>query len=83
MESEDAISAWIEDHCDRDPNAWETSTALFASWKSWATAASEHVGSEKRFTQNLEAHGLTRQRLNKGRGFSGLRLRGNGPLYDR
>ena len=32
LAAEDAIAAWIDDKCERDPNAWETSTALFASW---------------------------------------------------
>ena len=51
LESEDAIAAWIEDRCERDPNAWESSTALFGSWTNWATAAGEFAGSSKRFVK--------------------------------
>ena len=58
LDAEDAIAAWLEDCCVRDPNAWATSNELFASWKAWAELAGEFVGSSKRFTQNLEARGF-------------------------
>lgn len=72
LEAEDALSAWIDDRCTRDANAWTGSAELFASWKSWAEGAGEFVGSAKRFTQNLEAHGFPQMRRRIGRGFQGL-----------
>ena len=51
----------------RDPNAWETTTALYASWKTWADHAGEHPGTMKRFVQNTEARGLTPERKKDGR----------------
>jgi putative DNA primase/helicase len=74
LESEDAIAAWIDDRCERDPNAWESSTALFGSWTSWATAAGEFSGSSKRFGQALETRGFMPCRKMDGRGFTGLRI---------
>lgn len=75
LESEDAIAAWIEDSGTREPNAWEKTSDLFASWAAWADRAGEHVGSQKRFTQNLEARGFAYERKTHGRGFRGIRIK--------
>jgi putative DNA primase/helicase len=74
LEAEDAIAAWIDDRCERDPNAWETGSTLFASWTSWATGAGEFVGSSRRFAQALETRGFAPCRKHAGRGFAGLRI---------
>ena len=75
LESEDAVAAWIEDCAARDPNAFAKNTDLFASWSEWAGKSGEYVGSQKRFSQNLEARGFTPHRHRQlGRGFNGLRL---------
>jgi putative DNA primase/helicase len=52
LESEDAVAAWIEDCAERDPNAWEKSIDLFASWTAWSTKAGEYVGAQKRFGES-------------------------------
>jgi len=75
LAAENAIASWIDDCCDRDRNAWESSTALFASWVLWADKAGEPAGTMKAFTQNLETQGFTAKRLTKGRGFTGLQVR--------
>ena len=75
LEAEDALAAWIDDSCERDPQAWESSSRLFASWSAWATKAGEHVGAQKRFSERLETRGIVPQRRMDGRGFIGLRLR--------
>jgi putative DNA primase/helicase len=36
FEEQDSFSQWIEERCERNPNAWTRTTALFASWKDWA-----------------------------------------------
>ncbi|MGA7102099.1 MAG: phage/plasmid primase, P4 family [Pseudolabrys sp.] len=75
LESEDAVAAWIEDCAARDPNAFAKNTDLFASWSEWAGKSGEYVGSQKRFSQNLEARGFAPHRHRQlGRGFNGLRL---------
>lgn len=81
LDAEDAIAAWIDDKCERDPNAWESSTKLFTSWTEWANSNGEYSGSNKRFVQALEARGFqpSRQRVggreaNPMRGFYGLRV---------
>src|SRR6516164_815653 len=77
LEAEDAIMAWISDWCERDPNAWESSTTLFAAWKAYAERSGEYVGTIRRFAQALERHGITFLRKNKARGYVGLRLVGD------
>lgn len=75
LESEDALSAWIDEKCERDPQAWETSNALFASWKAWAEAHGEPVGTTRRFSQALEARGFELRRTTQARGVAGVRLK--------
>lgn len=76
LDAEDALSLWIEECAERDPNAWESSGSLFASWKRWAERAEEFVGSQKRFSNVLQERGFTpkRQAGTGLRGYLGLRL---------
>ena len=75
LESEDALTSWIEEKCDRNPQAKETSTDLFLSWKNWADAASEPSGTQRRFSQKLEERGFQKIKDRHGRSFEGLHLR--------
>jgi putative DNA primase/helicase len=75
LEAEDALNAWLEECVSRDPQAWTRSADLFSSWSAWATRSGEHVGSLKRFVQQLEDKGFTPRRdRSQGRGFAGLRI---------
>ena len=76
MEAEDAVAAWIDDRCERDASNWESSSALFASWTSWAEGAGETAGSQRRFAQTLESRGFQSQRKMNGRGFLGIHIKG-------
>jgi putative DNA primase/helicase len=75
LSAEDAIAAWIDDRCGRDPNSWTSSSDLFTSWKAWADASGEQAGSMKRLTQTLETRGFHRHKMNRGQGFYGLRVK--------
>ena len=67
MEAEDALTAWIEEQCVHDPQAWERTTALYAAWKAWADKSGEYAGSMKRFSQALEKRdGVTYERDRQG-----------------
>ena len=79
LEAEDALTAWIEDAGERATEVFETSQALYRSWKSWCDRTGEHAGSLKKFSQRLEdrgeAIGIRKGRDNHGlRGFYGLRV---------
>jgi putative DNA primase/helicase len=62
LEAEDAMGAWSE----KDPKAWTKTTKLFGSWRNWAEACEEWVGSNKRFAQALEDRGLRLQKRHGG-----------------
>lgn len=79
LDAEDAISAWIDECCDRDQNAWQPTSDLFLSWSGWAKRNGEFEGSTKRFVQQLENRGIHSHRTARGRGFHGLRIRETEP----
>jgi putative DNA primase/helicase len=74
LEAEDTLGDWIDECCERNPQAWATHAALFGSWSDWAEKAGEPQGSGRSFTQRMESHGYRPQRLHTGRGFYGLRI---------
>jgi putative DNA primase/helicase len=70
------MAAWLDECCYLDPQAWEKSSSLFISWTAWATKAGEQVGTQRRFSDRLEARaGIEPQRRMNARGFAGLRLK--------
>jgi putative DNA primase/helicase len=75
LAAEDAITAWIDEKCDRHRSAWDSATNLFASWKMWAEQAGEPPGSMKRFSPLLESRGFMPERKMTGRGFVGLKVK--------
>jgi putative DNA primase/helicase len=76
MDAEDRLTLWIADRCERNRGSWTGASHLFESWKTWAEAAGEFVGSQRRFSQDMQAHGFTPQRNMAGRGFLGIALKG-------
>lgn len=58
LEAQDVIANWIDERCTPDPQAWEPTAKLFASWSRWATQAGEPVGSKKNLVQNVEARAV-------------------------
>src|SRR3954451_16925562 len=62
LESEDAVGAWIDECCSRDPSAWARATELFASWTAWAERSGEPRGDLRRFRERLEGRGIYHQR---------------------
>jgi putative DNA primase/helicase len=73
---EDAFALWLEDASSPSTMGFETTADLFASWKLWAERAGETVGSQKQFSQTLEARGFARKpQAGTGKaGFTGLTL---------
>src|SRR5262245_49811366 len=74
FEAEDSFALWPDECCEKTPDGWESSKALFNSWKEWATSRNEAVGTNKRLAQALEAKGFISKPTSKARGFSGIRL---------
>ena len=83
FEAEDAMGRWLEEACEKASAAWSGSSALFASWKSWAEANGEYPGSMKRFSENLGNRGFEKQDTRKARGFLGLTIKdSNDDLFE-
>jgi len=74
LQAEDVLATWIDEHCQLDPQAWEPTAKLFASWSAWANQAGEPAGAKKNFVQNLQARGYRPHRTHAGRGFYGIRI---------
>ena len=72
--AEDAVSAWIDECCERDPNGFATSTHLFGSWSAWVSRKGETVLNTNKLANTLETKGLQPHRTKKARGFYGLRI---------
>jgi putative DNA primase/helicase len=73
--SEDNHQNWASTFLEHDPAAMTKSTALFESWKAWATAANEEVGTQKDFIERCEDIGLRRKHTRLGNMITGARLR--------
>jgi putative DNA primase/helicase len=73
FEAEDALGRWIDERCVRDANAKALTGELFNDWKTWAEAAGEFVGSQRRFSDLLITRGIEKWRNPLGvRGFQGI-----------
>jgi len=77
LAAEDALGRWREDRCVLGNGNWTSFKALFADWQQWCEETGERAGSEKRFTQALQARGFESDRSGGAgtRGFAGISLR--------
>ena len=74
--AEDAPGNWLDECCIQHGTLHTSSAALFGSWKGWADAAGEHVGSQKGFSQRLAAKGFEAKRMPDSKaGFVGVGLK--------
>jgi putative DNA primase/helicase len=62
LDAEDALATWIADQTKRIGYGGTETGILFADWRKWAVAVAEDPGSQKRFSQALEAKGFKRSR---------------------
>ncbi len=79
MKAEDSLATWLAEATETEGVGGTDSELvadLFASWKGWADAAAEHIGSMKRFSQKMIARGFEHglQPGTKRALFKGIRL---------
>lgn len=79
FQDEDLVSQWIDEHCDTGPGTWAPSLQLFRSWKTWAEERGLEVGSQRSLGEELRARGFVSERRHRGRGWSGIVVRGGAP----
>jgi phage/plasmid-associated DNA primase len=77
LESQDVLGEWLEECWEPDANGFVSSTDAFHSWKPWAEARQEWVGSVKTLSAKLEDRGLIKGRNKEqtAKGFPGWRLK--------
>lgn len=81
LAGEDSLGLWVTECCTTSGYGNEAGARLFSSWRTWAEAAGEQAGSQRRFTQALLARGFEQTRLHGGtRGFQGIYLRAEQPF---
>lgn len=73
--TEDALATWIDECCIKDVNAKTQVRPLFESWFLWSSKAGEHTGTEKNFSNTLEARGYQKSIRDGRRQFAGLALK--------
>ena len=76
LDGQDKLGLWLTECCILGGSETASSSALYADWTQWCAGIGEHEGSQRAFSQELEAregirHGKGRDR----RGFIGLSLR--------
>jgi P4 family phage/plasmid primase-like protien len=77
FENEDSLGEWIADACEQGANYQARIKDLFPSWKSFAEAADEFVGTKRSFADALENRGFRRKNVGRAadKGFLGLKLK--------
>jgi putative DNA primase/helicase len=81
LASADAIARWVEERCVFGPNEFMTKAKAFESWKAWAEAAGEFVGTQRRLCERISGlPGVDEGRVGKARdkAFLGIGLRPEG-----
>lgn len=75
-EESNLLGDWILEHCSNDPQAWESSAALYKGYSDWCERTGEKYPLSKRsFSENLARLGYQPERTNTARGWRGLSLR--------
>jgi len=63
LETEDVFASWLNECCERDPDAFEESTTLYGNWKNFADTAGEKPGSQKKLSDRFKTlEGATKDR---------------------
>jgi putative DNA primase/helicase len=77
LADQDSLSQWADEctEAHESPFAFETTRALFKSWRGWAEDRNLAVGTETVFVDSLKDRGFEHKRTGKARGFTGIRLK--------
>ena len=79
LAEEDAHSQWINECCVK--SGWGSSASLFGSWRVWAEARGERVGTSKGLSEALKKQGFKKEDFRTERGFNGLHVRPEAPRW--
>jgi len=83
FEDQDVFSQWLEDCTDIGANFSDSNKSLFDSWKKYAEAAGERVGTSKMLSEKLAKRPeFIRRKSGDSRGFYGLRVKPYATIHD-
>ena len=74
LSAEDSLARWISERCRQIGYGGTECTALYQDWCRWMSASGEHPGSQKRFSQALEAKGYQKDPKARHATFIGIAL---------
>jgi putative DNA primase/helicase len=80
LKTENKLERWIDECCERDVQAWTSSTDLYHSWGCWADFNKEFVGSHTKFAKDMKDAGYAKDDRSSANGFRGLRLKPTTPF---
>lgn len=72
--AEDTLAIWLRERCKTIGYGGTESSVLYRDWTSWALAAGEKPGSQKAFSQSLEAKGYQKRPGARHATFEGIAL---------
>lgn len=72
---EDSLAQWTEECCITGKEHWCNGAELWASWKRWAEANNEDVGSRKAFAEAMAAREYAPKKERGKRGYTGITLK--------
>jgi putative DNA primase/helicase len=76
FDEEDAIGEFLDEECQRHPQARVSAADTFQRWQEWATRRGEYIGTSRWLMQQLCNRGHERTRLHGGvKGIAGLSLK--------
>jgi putative DNA primase/helicase len=82
---QDLFAHWLEDQCQCEAGNNDlsgASSALFKSWKEYATSAGNTPGSQQSFKEQMVRHGFKFIRGRKAREFFGIRIKPEATYHD-
>lgn len=72
LEAQDALSTWIDECCDIDPDARTNRTDLFKAWEEWAKRNGESTSTARSFYEGMEKRGFRPVKVMGQRYLSGI-----------
>jgi putative DNA primase/helicase len=78
---EDSLGVWLQERCKPIGYGGTESSRLYADWRRWAIAGGEEPGSQKRFSQGLEAKGYRKDPKARHATFEGIGLDDTQPAW--
>jgi phage/plasmid-associated DNA primase len=76
FDQQDSLAMWLDERTENGkPDENALSSVLYQSWRAWAEARNEFVGTNKRFSEAMEARGYRKNKTMAGAAFYAIKLK--------